>query len=141
VNISVTMSNRDILSGQRLIGADPTHRPRGHQDRRPRFPSIPWGDSAKLEPGQLVLAFGNPYGFPLQRHARHHSARSDRPNFRIPIAPQAGEFIRPTRPSNPGNSGGALVDARGELIGSTPSSIRPPARFSGMGFAIPDKNR
>ena len=60
INISVTMSNREIYPAK-LIGADPLTdlaviKIEGHG-----FPSIPWGDSAKLEPGQLVLAFGNPW--------------------------------------------------------------------------------
>jgi S1-C subfamily serine protease len=78
VNISVTMSNRDIYPAK-LIGADPTTdlaviKIDGHD-----FPSIPWGDSAKLEPGQLVLAFGNPYGFRFSV-TRGIISALDRPN-------------------------------------------------------------
>ena len=136
VNISVTMSNRDIYPAK-LIGADPTTdlaviKIDGHG-----FPSIPWGDSAKLEPGQLVLAFGNPYGFRFSV-TRGIISALDRPN---PDSDRRkpGEFIQTDAAINPGNSGGALVDARGELIGINTFLYSPTGAFSGMGFAIPTK--
>ena len=133
-NISVTMSNRDIYPAK-LIGADPLTdlaviKIEGHD-----FPSIPWGDSSKLEPGQLVLAFGNPYGFRFSVTSGIISAL-DRPN---PDSDRRkpGEFIQTDAAINPGNSGGALVDARGELIGINTFLYSPTGAFSGMGFAIP----
>jgi serine protease Do len=136
VNISVTMSNRDIYPAK-LIGADPNTdlaviKIDGHD-----FPSIPWGDSAKLEPGQLVLAFGNPYGFRFSV-TRGIISALDRPN---PDSDRRkpGEFIQTDAAINPGNSGGALVDARGELIGINTFLYSPTGAFSGMGFAIPTK--
>jgi serine protease Do len=136
VNISVTMSNRDIYPAK-LIGADPTTdlaviKIDGHD-----FPSIPWGDSAKLEPGQLVLAFGNPYGFRFSV-TRGIISALDRPN---PDSDRRkpGEFIQTDAAINPGNSGGALVDSRGELIGINTFLYSPTGAFSGMGFAIPTK--
>jgi serine protease Do len=136
VNISVTMSNRDIYPAK-LIGADPNTdlaviKIDGHD-----FPSIPWGDSAKLEPGQLVLAFGNPYGFRFSV-TRGIISALDRPN---PDSDRRkpGEFIQTDAAINPGNSGGALVDSRGELIGINTFLYSPTGAFSGMGFAIPTK--
>jgi serine protease Do len=136
VNISVTMSNRDIYPAK-LIGADPTTdlaviKIDGHD-----FPSIPWGDSAKLEPGQLVLAFGNPYGFRFSV-TRGIISALDRPN---PDSDRRkpGEFIQTDAAINPGNSGGALVDSRGEMIGINTFLYSPTGAFSGMGFAIPTK--
>ncbi len=134
INISVTMSNRDIYPAK-LIGADPLTdlaviKIDGHD-----FPSIPWGDSSKLEPGQLVLAFGNPYGFRFSvtrgiiSALNRNNPDSDR---RKP-----GEFIQTDAAINPGNSGGALVDARGQLIGINTFLYSPTGAFSGMGFAIP----
>jgi len=134
IDISVTMSNRDIYPAK-LIGADPLTdlaviKIEGHD-----FPSIPWGDSTKLEPGQTVLAFGNPYGFRFSvtrgivSALNRSSLDSDR---RKP-----GEFIQTDAAINPGNSGGALVDARGQLIGINTMLYSPTGAFSGMGFAIP----
>jgi serine protease Do len=135
-NISVTMSNRDIYPAK-LIGADPLTdlaviKIEGHD-----FPSIPWGDSSKLEPGQLVLAFGNPYGFRFSV-TRGIISALDRAN---PDSDRRkpGEFIQTDAAINPGNSGGALVDARGQLIGINTFLYSPTGAFSGMGFAIPTK--
>src|ERR1700728_770098 len=134
INISVTMSNRDIYPAK-LIGADPTTdlaviKIEGHG-----FPSIPWGDSAKLEPGQTVLAFGNPYGFRFSVTRGIISALNRSSLDSDPRKP--GDFIQTDAAINPGNSGGALVDARGQLIGINTFLYSPTGAFSGMGFAIP----
>ncbi|HVT98857.1 MAG TPA: trypsin-like peptidase domain-containing protein, partial [Acidobacteriaceae bacterium] len=135
-DISVTLSNRDMYPAK-LIGTDPLTdlaviKIEGHD-----FPSIPWGDSAKLEPGQLVLAFGNPYGFRFSV-TRGIISALDRGN---PDSDRRkpGEFIQTDAAINPGNSGGALVDARGQLIGINTFLYSPTGAFSGMGFAIPTK--
>jgi len=134
IDISVTMSNRDIYPAK-LVGADPLTdlaviKIDGHN-----LPSIPWGDSTKLEPGQLVLAFGNPYGFRFSV-TRGIISALNRPN---PEADRRkpGEFIQTDAAINPGNSGGALVDARGQLIGINTFLYSPSGAFAGMGFAIP----
>ena len=135
-DISVTLSNRDMYPAK-LIGTDPLTdlaviKIEGHD-----FPSIPWGDSSKLEPGQLVLAFGNPYGFRFSVTRGIISAldRSNPDSDRR----KPGEFIQTDAAINPGNSGGALVDARGQLIGINTFLYSPTGAFSGMGFAIPTK--
>jgi serine protease Do len=134
IDISVTMSNRDIYPAK-LIGTDPLTdlaviKIDGHN-----LPSIPWGDSSSLRPGELVLAFGNPYGFRFSV-TRGIISALNRPN---PEADRRkpGEFIQTDAAINPGNSGGALVDARGQLIGINTFLISPTGAFSGMGFAIP----
>ena len=133
-DINVTMSNREVYPAK-LIGADPLTdlaviKIDGHS-----FPSIPWGDSAKLEPGQTVLAFGNPYGFQFSV-TRGIVSALHRPN---PEADRRkpGEFIQTDAAINQGNSGGALVDARGQLIGINTFLYSPNGAFAGMGFAIP----
>ncbi|HEX3663092.1 MAG TPA: Do family serine endopeptidase [Acidobacteriaceae bacterium] len=136
VNISVTLSNRDIYPAK-LIGTDPLTdlaviKINGHD-----LPSIPWGNSADLHPGEMVLAFGNPYGFQFSV-TRGIISALNRPN------PEAnrykpGEFIQTDAAINPGNSGGALVDARGQVIGINTFLISPTGAFSGMGFAIPSE--
>ncbi|MGA8526574.1 MAG: trypsin-like peptidase domain-containing protein, partial [Candidatus Sulfotelmatobacter sp.] len=60
-DIRVTMSNRDVFSAK-LIGTDPLTDLAVIKINGTNLPSVPWGDSAKLRPGQTVLAFGNPYG-------------------------------------------------------------------------------
>jgi len=62
VDIRVTMSNREVLPAK-LIGADPLTDLAVIKINGSNFPSVPWGSSTSLRPGQTVLAFGNPYGY------------------------------------------------------------------------------
>ena len=100
------------------------------------LPSVPWGNSANLHPGQTVLAFGNPYGYRFTV-TRGIVSALNRPNPDASDRRKPGEFIQTDAAINPGNSGGALVDARGELIGINTFLISSSGSFSGMGFAIP----
>jgi serine protease Do len=134
IDIHVTMSNRDVYSAK-LIGTDPLTDLAVIKINASDLPSVSWGDSAQLHPGQMVLAFGNPYGFRFTV-TRGIISALNRPNPEAdPRKP--GEFIQTDAAINPGNSGGALVDARGQLIGINTFLISPTGSFSGMGFAIP----
>jgi len=134
-DIRVTMSNREVLSAK-LIGTDPLTDLAVIKVNGTNLPSVPWGDSAKLRPGQTVLAFGNPYGFRFTV-TRGIISALNRPNPDASDRHKPGEFIQTDAAINPGNSGGALVDARGELIGINTFLISSNGSFSGMGFAIP----
>src|SRR6266852_775039 len=115
VDIRVTMSNREVLSAK-LVGADPLTDLAVIKVNATNLPSVPWGNSASLRPGQTVLAFGNPYGFRFTV-TRGIISALNRPNPDASDRRKPGEFIQTDAAINPGNSGGALVDARGELIG------------------------
>ena len=134
-DIRVTMSNREVLSAK-LVGTDPLTDLAVIKVKGGDLPSVSWGDSAKLHPGQTVLAFGNPYGlrFTVTRGivSALNRANPDPTDRRKP-----GEFIQTDAAINPGNSGGALVDSRGELVGINTFLISPSGSFSGAGFAIP----
>src|SRR5271166_5787779 len=134
-DIRVTMSNREVLSAK-LIGTDPLTDLAVIKVNGTNLPSVPWGDSAKLRPGQTVLAFGNPYGFRFTV-TRGIVSALNRPNPDASDRRKPGQFIQTDAAINPGNSGGALVDARGELIGINTFLISSNGSFSGMGFAIP----
>jgi serine protease Do len=134
-DIRVTMSNREVLSAK-LIGNDPLTDLAVIKVNGTNLPSVPWGDSAKLHPGQTVLAFGNPYGFRFTV-TRGIISALNRPNPDASDRHKPGEFIQTDAAINPGNSGGALVDAHGELIGINTFLISSNGSFSGMGFAIP----
>ena len=134
MDINVTLSNRDVYKAK-LIGTDPLTDLAVIKINATNLPSVPWGNSSQLRPGEMVLAFGNPYGFRFTV-TRGIISALNRPN------PEAdrhkpGEFIQTDAAINPGNSGGALVDARGQLIGINTFLISPTGSFSGMGFAIP----
>lgn len=133
-DIRVTMSDRQVMKAK-LVGADPITDLAVLKVDRTNLPSVPFGDSTTLQPGQLVLAFGNPYGFRFTV-TRGIISALNRPN---PEADRRkpGEFIQTDAAINPGNSGGPLVDARGEVIGINTFLISGTGSFSGMGFAIP----
>ncbi len=135
VDIRVTMSNREVLPAK-LVGADPLTDLAVIKVNGTNLPSVPFGNSANLHPGQTVLAFGNPYGFRFTV-TRGIISALNRPNPDASDRHKPGEFIQTDAAINPGNSGGALVDARGELIGINTFLISSSGSFSGMGFAIP----
>ncbi|MGA2967232.1 MAG: Do family serine endopeptidase [Terriglobales bacterium] len=137
VDIRVTMSNREVLSAK-LIGADPLTDLAVIKVTGTNLPSVPWGNSATLRPGQTVLAFGNPYGYRFTV-TRGIISALNRPNPDQSDRRKPGEFIQTDAAINPGNSGGALVDARGELIGINTFLVSGSGSFAGMGFAIPSQ--
>jgi S1-C subfamily serine protease len=101
------------------------------------LPSLPLGDSGKLEVGDYVVAIGNPFGLGQTVTSGIVSA-TDRPLGQG----DPRRFIQTDAPINPGNSGGALIDLRGELIGIntalfSPSQSQAGAGNVGIGFAIP----
>ncbi|MGA8617505.1 MAG: Do family serine endopeptidase [Candidatus Sulfotelmatobacter sp.] len=135
VDINVTMSNKRILPAK-LVGADPLTDLAVIKVNASGLPSVPWGDSTQLRPGQTVLAFGNPFGFRFTV-TRGIVSALNRPNPSARDRRKPGEFIQTDAAINPGNSGGPLVDARGEVIGINTFLISSNGQFSGMGFAIP----
>ncbi len=135
VDIRVTMSNRKTMKAT-LVGADPLTDLAVLKVDGGSLPSIPWGDSTALHPGQTVLAFGNPLGFRFTV-TRGIVSALNRPNPFSDNARKPGQFIQTDAAINPGNSGGPLVDARGEVVGINTFLVSSSGAFSGMGFAIP----
>src|SRR6202163_4066699 len=135
VDIRVTMSNREVLPAK-LVGADPLTDLAVIKVNGNNLPSVPFGNSANLHPGQTVLAFGNPYGYRFTV-TRGIISALNRPNPDPSDRRKPGEFIQTDAAINPGNSGGALVNAHGEVIGINTFLISSSGSFSGMGFAIP----
>jgi len=134
-DIRVTMSDRRVLAAK-LVGRDPMTDLAVLKINGSNFPSLPWGDSTKLRPGQTVLAFGDPLGFRFSV-TRGIVSALNRPNPDPEDRRKPGEFIQTDAAINQGNSGGPLVDARGEIVGINTFLISPSGAFSGMGFAIP----
>jgi serine protease Do len=134
-DIRVTLSNHEAFPAK-LIGTDPLTDLAVIKIKGGDLPSVPWGESANLHPGQTVLAFGNPYGMQFTV-TRGIVSALNRPNPDPSDRRKPGEFIQTDAAINPGNSGGALVDARGEVVGINTFLISSNGSFSGMGFAIP----
>jgi serine protease Do len=135
VDIRVTMTDRRVLPAK-LVGADPLTDLALIKVNASNLPSLPWGDSSALMPGQTVLAFGNPFGFRFTV-TRGIVSALNRSNPFADDRRKPGEFIQTDAAINPGNSGGPLINARGEVVGVNTFLISPSGSFSGMGFAIP----
>ena len=136
--IKVTLHDRRILSAK-LIGVDKLTDLAVVKVDAKELPSIAWGDSSKLQPGQTVLAFGSPFGYFQFSVTRGIVSAVDRPNPYSDDARKPGGFIQTDAAINPGNSGGALVNAHGELIGINTFIISNSGSFAGAGFAIPSQ--
>ncbi len=135
VDVNVTMSDRRILPAK-VVGTDPLTDLAVIKVNATDLPSVPWGDSTQLHPGQTVLAFGNPFGFRFTV-TRGIVSALNRPNPSASDRRKPGQFIQTDAAINPGNSGGPLVNAHGEVIGINTFLISSNGSFSGMGFAIP----
>jgi len=135
VEVRVTMSNRKVMNAK-VVGTDPLTDLAVLKIDGSNFPSVPLGDSTLLQPGQTVLAFGNPYGFRFTV-TRGIVSALNRPAPYNDNPRKPGQFIQTDAAINPGNSGGPLVNARGEVVGINTFLFSPSGAFAGMGFAIP----
>ena len=129
--ISVKLHDSRELKG-RVIGTDPTSDLALVKIEGDDFPAIPVGDSDALKVGEWVLAVGNPFNLGSTVTAGVVSAKA-----RGLGANQVESFIQTDAAINQGNSGGALVNARGELVGINAMLVSPTGAYSGYGFAIP----
>jgi len=97
------------------------------------LPAVPLGSSSQLRIGDVVLAIGNPYGLSKSVTQGIVSAKGrgllDLVTFE--------NFIQTDAAINAGNSGGALVNARGELVGINTAVLAQDSGTEGIGFAIP----
>ncbi|MFZ0338644.1 MAG: Do family serine endopeptidase [Terracidiphilus sp.] len=134
----VTLDDRRVFNAK-LVGVDKLNDLAVIKIDAHNLTSIPWGDSAKLHPGQTVLAFGSPFGYFQFSVTRGIISALDRPNPYTDNARKPGDFIQTDAAINPGNSGGPLVDAHGELIGIDTFIISNSGSFAGAGFAIPSQ--
>jgi serine protease Do len=96
------------------------------------LPTVRFGDPAKLQPGQWVLAIGSPFGFENSATAGIVSAigRSLPTENYVP-------FIQTDVAVNPGNSGGPLFNLQGEVVGINSQIFSRTGGFMGVSFAIP----
>ncbi|MDR0907079.1 MAG: trypsin-like peptidase domain-containing protein [Rikenellaceae bacterium] len=100
------------------------------------LPSIPFGSSDALRLGEWVLAIGNPYELHSTVTAGIVSAKSRS----LGAIGQTGleSFIQTDAAVNPGNSGGALVNTKGELVGINTLIKSPTGSYTGYSFAVPE---
>ena len=128
----------DVYHEAKLVGRDPLTDSALIQLVEPKqdLMEVKFGDSSKMEPGDWVMAIGNPFGLAhtVSVGVISATARS------FPIAEQRfADVLQTDAAINPGNSGGPLLNARGEVIGIN-TAIYTDSRAQGnigIGFAIP----
>ena len=137
-SIKVTLNDRRVLDAK-VVGVDKLTDIAVIKVNATNLPSIVWGDSTKLQPGQTVLAFGSPFGYFQFSVTRGIVSAVNRPNPYSDDARKPGSYIQTDAAINPGNSGGPLVNAHGELVGINTFIISDNGSFAGAGFAIPSQ--
>lgn len=129
--LTVTLEdNREFNA--RIIGTDPTTDLALIKIDGKNLPTLPIGDSDKIKVGEWVIAVGNPFGFNNTVTAGIVSAKA-----RTLGQNGVESFIQTDAAINKGNSGGALVNTKGELIGINAMLFSETGSYSGYGFAIP----
>ncbi|MEM9079801.1 MAG: trypsin-like peptidase domain-containing protein [Verrucomicrobiota bacterium] len=101
------------------------------------FPTLNFGDSDEVNPGEMVFAVGNPFGFGESVTQGIVSAKERS------ISDQQRDLFQTDAAINPGSSGGPLVNFRGEIIGINVAIYSPDTQnrgFAGVGFSIPSND-
>ena len=134
--ISVMLYNTDSFPAE-LVGQDPNNDIavlKIHAPDTLLFP-VPWGDSSNLRVGQHIIAIGNPFGFERTMSTGVISSL----NRQIPSKTHKAirSIIQIDASLNQGNSGGPLLNSRGELIGMNTAIATRSGDNAGIGFAIP----
>ncbi len=134
--IEVTLNDNRTYTAN-LIGTDPnTDIALLKIENVENLPHLPFADSDSVEIGSWVLAVGNPFDLSSTVTAGIVSAKGR--NINILEGQGAIEsFIQTDAAVNPGNSGGALVDISGNLIGINTAIASPTGSYSGYSFAVP----
>jgi serine protease Do len=132
----------DVFHEAKLIGRDPLTDSALIQLLEPKtdLAEMKFGDSSQMQPGDWVVAIGNPFGL---GHTVSVGVISATRAGNLPVAQQRfADVLQTDAAINPGNSGGPLLNARGEVIGIN-TAIYTDARQQGnigIGFAIPINN-
>ncbi|MDR1416148.1 MAG: trypsin-like peptidase domain-containing protein, partial [Prevotellaceae bacterium] len=133
--IHVTLNDKRTFPAK-LVGTDPSTDIAVIKVEGKNLPFVAMGSSDELRLGEWVLAVGNPLNLNstvtagiVSAKARNINILSD--DFKIE------SFIQTDAAVNPGNSGGALVNTRGELVGINTAIASPTGSFTGYSFAVP----
>lgn len=134
-DIDVVLNDKREFKGK-LVGTDPSTDVALIKINATDLPVVKFGNSDDLKLGEWVLAVGNPFNLTSTVTAGIVSAKSR--NIGInPDKMSIEAFIQTDAAVNPGNSGGALVNTRGELVGINTAIASQTGSYSGYSFAIP----
>ena len=133
--IQVTLNDKRDLSAK-LVGADPSTDLALLKVRADNLVPMPFGNSDEVRIGEWALAIGNPFNLTSTVTAGIVSAKARSINI-LSDNYSIESFIQTDAAVNPGNSGGALVNNRGELIGINSAIMSENGAYEGYAFAIP----
>ncbi len=134
--LEVTLNDNRKFEAK-VIGADPTTDIALLKIEADDLPTIPFGDSEKLKVGEWVLAVGNPFNLTSTVTAGIVSAKSRGNIGASGDRSKIESFIQTDAAVNPGNSGGALVNTKGELVGINTAIYSETGSYAGYSFAVP----
>jgi serine protease Do len=134
-NIEVILNDNRKFTAK-VIGRDPNTDIGLIKIDAKELPFLSWGNSETLRLGEWVLAVGNPFNLMSTVTAGIVSAKSRSIGIMSGKMPLES-FIQTDAAVNPGNSGGALVNASGELVGINAAIASRTGSYSGYSFAVP----
>ena len=138
-SMTITLSDGRKIKKAKVLGTDPKSDLAVVQIEADKLIPAKWGDSDQLEKGDVIFAFGSPFGY---IGSMTHGIVSALNRTEVGIVGRQGgfsyeNFIQVDAPINPGNSGGPLVNLHGEVIGINTAIATETGAFNGIGFAIP----
>ena len=131
--IEVDLNDHRSLPAQ-IVGSDPQSDLAVLKVNASRLPVLPLGNSDQTRVGDVVLAIGNPLGIGQTVTMGIISAKGRQTGL---SNGSFEDFLQTDAPINRGNSGGALVNTNGELIGINSQILSPSGGSIGLGFSIP----
>ena len=133
--VEVTLNDKRKFDAK-VIGTDPSTDIALLKIEADNLPIISFGNSDNLRIGEWVLAVGNPFNLTSTVTAGIVSAKARNINI-LNAEMKIESFIQTDAAVNPGNSGGALVNTRGELIGINTAIASQTGSYTGYSFAVP----
>ncbi|MCA9470914.1 MAG: Do family serine endopeptidase [Nitrospirales bacterium] len=133
-DIRIQLDSQEIIPAT-IVGSDPTTDLALLKTSMRKLPALRWGDSTRLQVGEIVVAIGNPFGL-TQTVTMGIVSAIGRDTIGVS---DYEDFIQTDAAINPGNSGGALLNLRGELVGINTAIFTENGGAAGIGFAVPSQ--
>ncbi|MFT3786810.1 MAG: 3-methyl-2-oxobutanoate hydroxymethyltransferase [Tepidisphaeraceae bacterium] len=133
--LTINLADGRRIDNAKVLGVDPKSDLAVVQITAKNLVPARWGDSDALERGDIVMAFGAPFGYVGSMSQGIVSGKDRQASILGPMGYEY--FIQTDAVINPGNSGGPLVDIHGNVIGINAAIATRNGVFNGIGFAIP----